>query len=203
MPNGWCRPSAKTDVCCGLPSAPTPRKTGSCPSGFRPGRCRRWARCASGAGLSRPVAYSSTLNPLGACGQALAGRATTLGPLSTDFLGRGAGRSAAVRWRRVPGDSWGASVNAALPVRACFWSAVFAGVWRQQEASVAAGNGENQNASRKRCMGPLGRFERKRLNRCIRKDRKSRNAEATERPPVRSSDPQPRKEESYRGQLLR
>src|SRR5271167_2176691 len=50
-------------------------------------------------------------------GQALAGRGTMLGPLSTDWSGMGAGRSATVRWRRMPGASWAASVNAAWPVR--------------------------------------------------------------------------------------
>src|SRR5579863_2378369 len=50
-------------------------------------------------------------------GHALAGRGTTDGPLSTDWSGAGAGRSATVRWRRMPGASWAASVKAAWPLR--------------------------------------------------------------------------------------
>jgi hypothetical protein len=53
-----------------------------------------------------PPAYSSTLNPGGAMGHASLGRLIRLGPLSTDSLAKGLGRSAAVILRIVPGFCW-------------------------------------------------------------------------------------------------
>src|SRR4051794_5606948 len=95
-------------------------------------------------GLSRPVAYISTLKPWGAWGHALAGRATTEGPLSTDSWGEGPGKSALVRWRRVPGDSWAASVNADLPVRTVVLPSAAAGPLTAEHDS-----GRNERADKR------------------------------------------------------
>ena len=63
---------------------------------------------------------------LGAMGHALAGRGTMVGPLSTDSCCAGPGRSATVRWRRMPGASCAASVKAAWPVSTERWRAACA-----------------------------------------------------------------------------
>src|ERR1700680_830668 len=62
-------------------------------------------------GLSRPVAYCSTLKPAGAMGHTFAGRATTSGPFSADFVAYGSGRSFTVIFRVVPGFSYRKSAN--------------------------------------------------------------------------------------------
>ena len=49
--------------------------------------------------------YSSTLNPAGTLGQALAGRPTTFGPLPAEAVAKGSGRSARVIFRTLPGFS--------------------------------------------------------------------------------------------------
>jgi hypothetical protein len=56
-------------------------------------------------GLLRPVAYNSTLKPLGAFGQAFSGRGTILGAPEADCVANGAGRSLTVIRRVAPGFS--------------------------------------------------------------------------------------------------
>src|SRR5580704_6887621 len=74
--------------------------------------------CCSGdvLGPLSPPAYSETLNPGGATGQAFSGRATILGCARTDSAGFGSGRSDIEIFRNVPGFSWLQSANAACPV---------------------------------------------------------------------------------------
>src|ERR1700730_15732400 len=62
-------------------------------------------------GPSRPVAYCSTLKPAGAMGHTFAGRATTSGPFSADFVAYGWGRSSTVIFRVSPGFSYRKSAN--------------------------------------------------------------------------------------------
>ena len=60
--------------------------------------------------LADGQSHSSTLNPWGACGHASWGLgimfAGPFGPLSTEGVAKGAGRSATESLRRVPGFSW-------------------------------------------------------------------------------------------------
>src|SRR3984885_11615689 len=62
-------------------------------------------------GLSNPVAYCWTVNPVGALGHALRGRATTLGPLLAVSVAYGAGKSWTVILRLFPGSSKRKSVK--------------------------------------------------------------------------------------------
>src|ERR1051326_8860780 len=116
MPNGSSKPVANVETDCALPCASTPRTTR-----MRPGSLSATNRSPLGArrtsrGLVSPAAYSFTEKPDGACGQALAGRGTRFGPLSTDSGSLGAGRSAAVILRTTPGCWRVKSVKAAFPV---------------------------------------------------------------------------------------
>src|SRR5262249_48942216 len=93
MPKGAFRPVAKIEVLWALPSSVIPRNTL-----IWPGRLSARNRSPLGAvrmslGLSSPEAYSATLNPAGACGQAVAGLATSLGMSATDGVACGGGRS--------------------------------------------------------------------------------------------------------------
>ena len=86
-------------------------------------------------------------------------RGTSVGPLSTDWSGAGAGRSATVRWRRMPGDSWAASVKAAWPVRTGddFGAACDCSVKLKMSARAQRKAEAFRKRSRKlRFMGPLG-----------------------------------------------
>jgi hypothetical protein len=67
--------------------------------------------------LSRPLATSSTTKPGGAFGQALAGRAKTVGPLLTLGVAYGGGMSVGVILRLTPGASLRQSPYAAVPVK--------------------------------------------------------------------------------------
>src|ERR1035437_4230528 len=97
-------------------------------------------------------------------GQALPGRGTSVGPLSTDCSGAGAGKSAVVRWRRMPGDSWAASVKACWPVRTDCWGAGFASDSAARTARLEVRTRAQKKAAAfitrdklfKRIMGPLG-----------------------------------------------
>src|SRR5437667_354124 len=62
-------------------------------------------------GSSKPDANSSTLNPGGTCGQAFAGRGTTLRPLPAEGVTNGRGISFTVIVRVLPGFSYRKSVN--------------------------------------------------------------------------------------------
>src|SRR5258705_9355149 len=111
MPKGRFRPPAKTAICSSLPAPLIPRKTLIAPAllsttNMSPLGARRINR-----GSSRPDAYCSTLNPGGTCGQAFAGRATTLGPLPAEGVTNGGGRSFTVIFRVLPGFSYRKSVN--------------------------------------------------------------------------------------------
>src|SRR2546427_12285335 len=111
MPKGNFRPEAKTAICSGLPALVIPRKILILPAllsatNMSPLGARRISR-----GSSRPDANSSTLNPGGTCGQAFAGRGTTLGPLPAEGVTNGRGISFTVIVRVLPGFSYRKSVN--------------------------------------------------------------------------------------------
>src|SRR5579872_1620219 len=89
-------------------------------------------------GLSNPVAYCWTVNPLGALGHALRGRATTLGPLLAVSVAYGAGRSCTVILRLFPGSSKRKSVNGGVGGGAL----VLMGFVLALEDSTACGSGE-------------------------------------------------------------
>src|SRR5438270_13682960 len=57
-------------------------------------------------GLTNPLANSWILKPAGTRSCAPAGRRTTRGPLFTDFVAKGGGKSASVILWRTPGASW-------------------------------------------------------------------------------------------------
>src|SRR5215831_11948833 len=104
MPNGWFKPVAKVAMAWGLPSSVTPRNTL-----IRPARLSARNRSPLGAvrmrrGLSSPDAYSATLNPAGASGQAAAGLSTSLGESATDGVAYDGGRSEVVILWTVPGS---------------------------------------------------------------------------------------------------
>src|SRR6202000_3132996 len=124
MPKGRFKPVAKVETVSALPSGRTPRSTkilSPCESerkmsplgAVRSSRGSRnvdgaagtggaWVLIDEGAagGLKSRQAYSVTLKPGGATGQALSGRATRCGPLLTASSGLGSGRSARViLWR--------------------------------------------------------------------------------------------------------
>ena len=95
MPKGSFRPVAKTAICSGLPGLVIPRKTLITPALLSATNMSPLGDLRISRGSSRPDAYSSTLKPGGTCGQAFAGRDTTLGPLPAE--GVGASLSARVR----------------------------------------------------------------------------------------------------------
>src|SRR4029077_7162679 len=97
----------------GLPSLVTPRKTLIWPLLLSARKMSPLGAVRINLGLSRPVAYCCTLNPVGAFGHASPGRATNCGPLFADLVAYGAGRSCAVIWRTFPGCSKRKSVYGA------------------------------------------------------------------------------------------
>src|SRR5689334_14343146 len=64
----------------------------------------------------KPPANALTVKPGGALGRAPSGRGAQRGPLSTDSVLNGGGRSATVILRRTPGASVDQPPSAALPV---------------------------------------------------------------------------------------
>src|SRR3569833_3024882 len=195
MPNGWWRPSAKTEVCWGLPSGVTPRKMRILPGWLSATKRSPLGAVRMRRGLSRPVVYSSTLKPAGALGQASAGLGTMLGPLSTASFSFGAGRSLTVRWRRVPGDSCAASVKASCPVRTLvvdwvpdFWLDLDCEECLAAEAPIETRQKIVQIRIwllRKRYMTPLGEFvwQGRRPDASPGKDARRRAGEAREMQP--------------------
>src|SRR6202011_5674488 len=128
MPNGVFRPVAKTCTCSGLPPAVIPRKTLMSPPLVSARKKSPLGAVRMIRGLFRPVAYCSTLKPLGASGHAFWGRATTLGPAVADCVAYGSGRSSTLIWRVVPGFSkrwWGNGGGGGGP--GDFWGAVGGG----------------------------------------------------------------------------
>src|SRR6266550_9407079 len=111
MPKGRFRPPAKTAICSGLPALVIPRKTLITPALLSATNMSPLGALRISRGSSRPDAYSSTLKPGGTCGQAFAGRDTTLGPLPAEGVMNGGGRSFTVIFRVFPGFSYRKSVN--------------------------------------------------------------------------------------------
>ena len=105
MPNGRFRPSAKISACSGLPSAVIPRKTLISPVWLSATKKSPFGAVRINRGSLSPVAYCSTLNPAGTCGQAFSGRGTSCGPLPAEDVANGAGRSCNVIFRILPGFS--------------------------------------------------------------------------------------------------
>ena len=105
MPNGWLKPFANTPDHAALPVASRPRTTRTTPSSLSTTNTSPLGATRMRRGFASPSAYSSTLNPAGACGQASLGRLTTRGGLSADLVARGGGRSAGVILMRLPGRS--------------------------------------------------------------------------------------------------
>ena len=91
--------------CSGLPSLVSPRNTRMRPGSLSARKMSPFGAVRNVRGLSRPAAYISTLNPAGAAGHTLSGRATNFGPLSADWVAYGCGRSFTVILRVVPGFS--------------------------------------------------------------------------------------------------
>jgi hypothetical protein len=123
MPNGCRNFSTNTSVVATFPLS-------SCRSTLmRPGPLSTTNKSPFGAvmilrGLLNFSASKSTSNPAGAFNAAPSGRRTMCGPLSTDFVANGAGKSFVVSIRRTPGASVLQSPSASAPVRSgCFRSA--------------------------------------------------------------------------------
>src|SRR5208283_435260 len=96
MPYGRSSPVAKVSVCPGFPLAVMPRKIVISPLWLCARKISPLGAVMILRGSSRPVANNSTLNPVGACGQAFFGRSTTLGQFDEELVALGAGRSFAV-----------------------------------------------------------------------------------------------------------
>src|SRR5258708_7270938 len=96
MPNGCRNPVAKVAACSGLPSLVKPRKILISPLSLSARKTSPLGAARNSLGSSRPVAYSSTLNPGRVLGIASAGRGYGWGKLLADFVAFGGGKSATV-----------------------------------------------------------------------------------------------------------
>ena len=116
MPKGWCRSVAKTEICCGLPSAPTPRKTWILPASLSArnrsplGATRMQARIVEAGGVELD------LEALGRDGPRVGGAGNDVGAVVDGLIGSGRGQIGDGEMAAGAGRLVRASVNAACPV---------------------------------------------------------------------------------------
>src|SRR5229473_3355814 len=116
MPNGLFNPEANTSFTSALPAPSAARKTRTSPALLSAIKRSPLGAVRMRRGFERPPRNSSTLKPSGTCGQASAGRLTSFGPLTTESVAKGFGKSAMVTRRRTPGRSVVQSPSAPWPV---------------------------------------------------------------------------------------
>src|SRR6266852_4830568 len=116
MPNGLFNPEANTSFTSALPAPSAARKTRTSPALLSAIKRSPLGAVRMRRGFERPLRNSSTLKPSGTRGQASAGRLTSFGPLTTESVAKGFGKSAMVTRRRTPGRSVVQSPSAPWPV---------------------------------------------------------------------------------------
>ena len=138
MPKGWCRPVAKTEICLRLAVGADAAEDLDL-AGFALGEEQiAVGREAQQARIVEAGGVELHLEALGRDGPGVGGARNHVGAVVDGLIGtRARAGRRAVRWRRVPGDSCAASVNAAWPVSTGCWPAAVGEPERKTKRKIA------------------------------------------------------------------